>query len=71
MKTNVGGLDKTLRIVAGVAIIGAGVVTGSWLGAIGLVPLLTGLFGFCPLYPILGINTGCCKDESCGCNKDS
>ena len=55
---NVGGIDKVLRIVAGLILI-ALVFVGPqtpW-GWIGLVPLVTGLFGFCPLYKILGLNT--------------
>lgn len=55
---NVGSLDKVLRIVAGLILI-ALVFVGPqtpW-GWIGLVPLVTGLIGFCPLYKILGINT--------------
>lgn len=55
---NVGGIDRTLRIVIGLALIIAA-VTGSlsaWAW-IGVVPLLTGLFGTCPLYSILGIKT--------------
>jgi hypothetical protein len=58
MKTNEGTLDRGLRMSAGVALIGmaaAGVV-GMW-GYIGVVPLLTGAAGFCPLYTLLGINT--------------
>lgn len=58
MKTNVGGIDRVLRIVLGLALIGltlAGVI-GAW-GWIGLVPLATAAMGFCPLYPMLGINT--------------
>lgn len=57
MNKNVGGLDRALRTIAGIAIIGAGVYTQSWWGAIGLIPLLTALIGWCPLYPILGIST--------------
>ena len=57
MKSNVGGIDKTLRIVAGLAIIGWGLVTQNWWGAVGIVPLLTAVVNFCPIYPILGINT--------------
>lgn len=55
---NVGGIDKVLRIVAGLILI-ALVFVGPqtpW-GWIGLVPLVTGLVGFCPLYKILGLNT--------------
>lgn len=58
MKLNVGGLDRILRITAGVALIGltlAGTI-GAW-GWIGIVPLATGLIGFCPVYPLLGLNT--------------
>lgn len=58
MKSNVGGMDKILRIVAGVGLIGATVagVLPAW-GYIGIVPLATGLMGWCPLYPLLGLNT--------------
>jgi glyoxylate carboligase len=58
MKSNVGGLDKILRIVAGAGLIGATVagVLPAW-GYIGIVPLATGLMGWCPLYPILGLST--------------
>lgn len=58
MTTNEGKLDRTLRIVAGLALIGLAAtgMVGAW-GWIGVVPLLTGAFGFCPLYTVLGINT--------------
>jgi len=63
MKSNVGEIDKILRIVLGVALIGlalAGIATPwTWIG---VVPLATGLFNFCPLYPLVGINT--CKKEA-------
>lgn len=60
MKTNVGGIDKVLRIVAGVVLIALAATgtIGLW-GWVGIVPLLTGLFNFCPLYSVLGIKT--CK----------
>jgi len=58
MKSNVGGIDKILRIVVGLAIIGWGVMTQNWWGAIGLIPLVTAVVNFCPLYALLGINTG-------------
>ena len=60
MKTNVGGIDKVLRIIAGVILIALATtgIIGLW-GWIGIVPLLTGLFNFCPLYSVLGIKT--CK----------
>ena len=60
MQKNVGGLDKILRIVAGVGLLGFAVLSDSpahvW-GYIGVVPLLTGLVGWCPPYAILGFNT--------------
>jgi len=58
MKANVGTIDRTLRIVIGIALIGlslAGVI-GVW-GWIGLLPLATGIFRFCPAYTLLGIKT--------------
>jgi fatty acid desaturase len=60
MEANVGGSDKILRVAAGVALIAFTLlgIIGAW-GWIGLVPLLTGLFNFCPLYTLLGVNT--CK----------
>ncbi|MBH0097185.1 DUF2892 domain-containing protein [Psychrobacter sp. NZS113] len=59
MKMNIGSTERLLRIIAGVVIIGLGMYYGSWWGVIGLVPLLTGLSRFCPLYSMLGMNT--CK----------
>lgn len=60
MKANVGTLDRILRVLVGVILIGLslGGAIGLW-GWIGLVPLATGLLRFCPLYPLLGIST--CK----------
>jgi hypothetical protein len=58
MKSNVGGIDRILRIVLGLALIGmtlAGFI-GVW-GWIGIVPLLTGAVGFCPLYPLIGFSS--------------
>ena len=59
MEINIGSTERLLRISAGVVIIGLGLYFQSWRGVIGLVPLLTGLFRFCPLYKMLGMNT--CK----------
>jgi Protein of unknown function (DUF2892) len=58
MKVNVGGIDRILRIVAGLALIAltlSGTI-GVW-GWIGVVPLATGLLKTCPLYSILGFNS--------------
>ncbi|WP_348697616.1 DUF2892 domain-containing protein [Duganella fentianensis] len=58
MKKNEGSLDRAARVVAGLALIGlaASGNVGAW-GYIGVVPLLTGAIGYCPLYTILGFNT--------------
>lgn len=58
MKSNVGRIDRILRIVAGLVLIALtlGGQIGAW-GWIGLVPLLTGAFSVCPLYSILGLST--------------
>jgi len=57
MKANVGGTERVLRVVVGAVIVGVGVVYQSWWGAVGLVPIATGLIGWCPPYALLGINT--------------
>lgn len=57
MTPNVGNTDRIVRIVLGVLIIGWGLYAQNWLGAIGLVPLLTGLIRWCPLYAPLKIST--------------
>lgn len=63
MKTNVGGIDRALRIVVGLALIvlAATGVIGLW-GYVGIVLLATGVLRFCPAYPLLGMNT--CRMES-------
>jgi hypothetical protein len=60
---NEGSMDRAARIVVGVALLGlgwGGVVDGT-VGTVfkflGFVPLLTGLIGFCPVYPLLGMST--------------
>lgn len=61
--TNIGGLERTVRIIVGLALI-AMVFVGPqaiW-GWVGVVPLATGLIGWCPPYAMLGINT--CKKKS-------
>jgi hypothetical protein len=58
MKTNVGGIDRILRILVGITLIAltlAGTI-GVW-GWIGVVPLLTAALGFCPLYTVLGFSS--------------
>jgi hypothetical protein len=57
MKLNVGGIDRILRIVVGLALVAWAVMGGPVWAWIGVVPLATGAIGFCPLYPVLGMNT--------------
>ncbi len=63
MKCNVGKTDRIFRVVAGVLLIGAGFVTGGtagWvMGIVGLVPLFTGMVGYCPAYSLFKIDS--CK----------
>jgi hypothetical protein len=58
VQTNVGTIDRSLRIVAGIALIALAVTgqIGPW-GYVGVIPLATGLFRFCPLYTLLGWNS--------------
>lgn len=58
MKLNVGGIDRILRILVGLGLVAWAALLGGPVWAwIGLVPLATGAIGFCPIYPILGMNT--------------
>jgi hypothetical protein len=65
MSKNVGMIDRVIRVVLGLVLIAYAVpigfsVTGwNWVGWIGVVPLLTALFGICPLYSMIGLST--CK----------
>lgn len=58
MKANVGTIDRVIRIVGGIVLITLAVtgIFAPW-GWIGVVPLLTGIFKFCPLYPLFGYST--------------
>ncbi len=58
LKPNEGGLDRGLRVVGGLTLIGLAVagVLGPW-AYLGIVPLATGALGWCPLYTVLGFNT--------------
>lgn len=57
-KTNVGGIDRIARIVIGLVLLSLVFIGPQSLwGLVGLVPLLTGLMGTCPLYTLIGLNT--------------
>jgi hypothetical protein len=76
MKPNIGTIDRALRIIIGLGLITYGVLNQSWIGALGLVPLLTAAIRICPLYAPLGISTcggggkggkgNCCGGGKCG-----
>ena len=60
MTTNVGGIDRILRIVVGIAVLALFFVlegNARYWALVGLVPLFTGLFRTCPLYSVIGVNT--------------
>ena len=60
---NAGVADRAVRVVVGLGLISFGVLNEYYIvAAVGAVPLLTGAIGFCPLYPIFKLNTGCKKD---------
>lgn len=63
MTPNVGGIDRVLRIVLGIVLVALAATgtVGVW-GWLGLLPLATGLLGWCLPYSLLGINT--CKNKS-------
>ena len=64
MKTNEGTLDRALRVLAGLVLIALALTgtIGAW-GWIGIVPIATGLIGWCPAYTIFGINTCAMKSR--------
>ena len=61
MKANIGTVDRVVRVIVGLAIIGVGIYFRSWWGLIGLAPLLTAMVRFCPAYVPFGLST--CRQE--------
>lgn len=58
MRTNEGTIDRVVRTLVGIALLSLAFVGPKTLwGYVGLVPLATGLLGWCPLYTLLGIST--------------
>lgn len=65
MKLNVGGIDRVLRILVGLVLIGlAATGTVGWWGWLGVIPLATGLFRWCPPYAMLGLSTCSMKNKA-------
>jgi len=63
MNANVGTIDRVVRIVVGVLLLAIAIPIGfpstewNWIGWIGVVPLLTGIFSYCPAYRVIGLST--------------
>jgi hypothetical protein len=57
MKQNMGETDRTVRLLIGGSMLVSAVVFQSWIGLIGLIPLVTAAVGYCPLYTVLGKTT--------------
>jgi len=62
LKCNIGQTDRIVRIVAGLVVLAAGWLYGSWWGLVGLIPIGTAVLRFCPAYAPFGIST-CGKEK--------
>jgi len=57
MKSNIGSIDRSIRVLVGLVVIAAGIYYQNYWGALGLVPLITGAIGWCPAYRLLGMSS--------------
>jgi hypothetical protein len=58
MNRNEGTIDRTIRLVLGLALVSLVFVgPGTWIGLFGFIPLVTGIVGYCPLYQLIGVRT--------------
>ena len=65
MKPNVGAADRVIRVILGIAIIAWGIMAKNWWGAIGIVPLATGVIGWCALYQVMSkMSCPFCKKDA-------
>ncbi len=62
MKKNIGKTDGIVRMLLGIAIVLAGFYSSAWWMVLGVIPLATAFFGFCPLYYLFGMST--CKRKT-------
>lgn len=60
---NIGNIDRIIRALLGLGLITVAYFTYGWLAIIGAVAVATSIISFCPLYTVLGINTGCKTKE--------
>lgn len=64
MNKNIGTFDRIARIILGVVLIAYALKLGmadtgwNWVGWLGIIPIATAIFSFCPLYKLIGVNTG-------------
>lgn len=63
MNRNLGKIDRGLRIILGVIIFAWGMLNNSWLALFGLIPFLTGIIAWCPLYCPIKFST--CTNKNC------
>lgn len=63
MKINLGSIDRILRLLIGTGIVGLGIVYQSWLGVIGIIPIVTAFVRWCPIYSMFSLNT--CPNNKC------
>ena len=67
MKVNVGSVDRVIRVIVGLALLSLVFLLNGeirWIGLIGVIPLLTAVVSFCPLYTVLGINSGSLQNKT-------
>lgn len=66
MKSNMGTIDRGVRIIVGLILMGLAMTSAvGWWGWLGIIPVITGAIGNCPLYSVIGLNTCGAK----GCDK--
>jgi hypothetical protein len=66
MKRDVGTVDRIIRVTAGLFLLFLAVSNGLLWGYLGIIPIITGMVGWCPLYSLLGISTVCgCSGGTC------
>ncbi|NTU54505.1 MAG: DUF2892 domain-containing protein [Chlorobiaceae bacterium] len=57
MQKNMGQKDRAVRAFIGVILLMYGIIFQNLIGAVGLIPLVTAIIGYCPLYEVLGVTS--------------